>query len=74
MTGLCSYAYAVCVCVCVRACMCVCVYVRACVCLHCQSPRGRHGNITYLSCDVANGSSPVPDRVVETRQGQGPSL
>ena len=28
--------------------------------------------LTCRSSDVANGSTPVPDRVVNTRQGQGP--
>ena len=38
-------------------CVCVCMCVCMCVCV--------------CACVCVNGSSPVPDHVVETRRGQG---
>ena len=54
----------VCVCVCVR----VCVWACAANLLVVGLVMHHRGSVF---CDIANGSSPVPDRVVETRQGQG---
>ena len=55
-------------CICVSACMYVCVCMYMCVLHVCLSVHVCvYVSTHYLSCDVANGSSHVPDRVVEIK-------
>ena len=61
------------VCMCVRVCMCECVCV-LCLWIHAANLLVvglimHHKGL--ILCGVANGSSPGPCHMVETRQGQG---